>query len=161
MNKVYNTVWSGSRGMWVVTSELVRKGGPRPLQMKKAAVAGLIALILGQNVTPSWANASISVISSGQTSSSMVISSGGSGFVYSGGQASSTSVYDGGSLNVSGGSATNINQSSGAAIVMDTGAGLVSGSRYDGVSFEISSGSASNAPGEWWAADHAFRTHRN
>ncbi|EEY8282345.1 TPA: hypothetical protein HIT51_004108 [Escherichia coli] len=35
MNRVYNTVWSESRGMWVVTSELVRKGGPRPRQMKK------------------------------------------------------------------------------------------------------------------------------
>lgn len=30
MNKVYNTVWNESTGMWVVTSELTRKGGQRP-----------------------------------------------------------------------------------------------------------------------------------
>lgn len=26
MNKVFNTVWNESTGMWVVTSELTRKG---------------------------------------------------------------------------------------------------------------------------------------
>ena len=30
MNKVYNTVWNESTGVWVVTSELTRKGGRRP-----------------------------------------------------------------------------------------------------------------------------------
>lgn len=31
MNKVYNTVWNESAGTWVVTSELTRKGGQRPI----------------------------------------------------------------------------------------------------------------------------------
>lgn len=30
MNKVFNTVWNESSGMWVVTSELTRKGGDAP-----------------------------------------------------------------------------------------------------------------------------------
>lgn len=30
MNKVYNTVWNESTGMWVVTAELTRKGGATP-----------------------------------------------------------------------------------------------------------------------------------
>ena len=46
MNRVYNTVWCPSRGMWVVTSELVRKGGQRPRQIKKSVLVGLIAGLL-------------------------------------------------------------------------------------------------------------------
>ncbi|MCD4350482.1 ESPR domain-containing protein [Escherichia coli] len=43
MNKVYNTVWNESTGMWVVTSELTRKGGQRPRQIKRTVLAGLVA----------------------------------------------------------------------------------------------------------------------
>ncbi|HAV8730994.1 TPA: hypothetical protein JLE03_004958, partial [Escherichia coli] len=46
MNKVYNTVWNESTGMWVVTSELTRKGGRRPRQIRRTALAGLIAGLL-------------------------------------------------------------------------------------------------------------------
>ena len=46
MNKVYNTVWNESTGMWVVTSELTRKGGRRPRQIKRTVLAGLIAGLL-------------------------------------------------------------------------------------------------------------------
>lgn len=46
MNKVYNTVWNESTGTWVVTSELTRKGGRRPRQIKRTALAGLIAGLL-------------------------------------------------------------------------------------------------------------------
>ncbi|EKN4715575.1 ESPR domain-containing protein, partial [Yersinia enterocolitica] len=46
MNKVYNTVWNESTGMWVVTSELTRKGGRRPRQIRHTALAGLIAGLL-------------------------------------------------------------------------------------------------------------------
>ncbi|ENY9582832.1 ESPR domain-containing protein, partial [Escherichia coli] len=46
MNKVYNTVWNESTGMWVVTSELTRKGGRRPRQISRTVLAGLIAGLL-------------------------------------------------------------------------------------------------------------------
>ncbi|EFF6380982.1 hypothetical protein B1O87_004292 [Escherichia coli] len=43
MNKIYNIVWNESSGMWVVTSELTRKGGQRHRKIKKTMLAGLIA----------------------------------------------------------------------------------------------------------------------
>lgn len=46
MNKVFNTVWNEPTGTWVVTSELTRKGGRRPRQIKRTALAGLIAGLL-------------------------------------------------------------------------------------------------------------------
>lgn len=35
MNKVYNTVWNESTGMWVVTSELTCKGSSPPVKLSE------------------------------------------------------------------------------------------------------------------------------
>ncbi|EJL4324598.1 ESPR domain-containing protein [Escherichia coli] len=40
MNKIYNIVWNESSGMWVVTSELTRKGGQRHRKIKRTMLAG-------------------------------------------------------------------------------------------------------------------------
>ena len=39
MNKIYNIVWNESSGMWVVTSELTRKGGQRHRKIKENNVS--------------------------------------------------------------------------------------------------------------------------
>ncbi|MBB7505650.1 AIDA repeat-containing protein, partial [Escherichia coli] len=103
MNKVYNTVWNESTGMWVVTSELTRKGGRRPRQIRRTALAGLIAglflpsapaLAMNYNNETLGASSSMS-LSAGDTATSTIINSGGYQFVYSGGSATSTTVNRG------------------------------------------------------------------
>lgn len=94
MNKVYNTVWNESTGMWVVTSELTRKGGRRPRQIKRTALAGLIAGLLmpSQPVLAAYEN---QTVNSGST---LMISSGNS--------ATNTIVNRGGTLELWGGTST-------------------------------------------------------
>ncbi|HFV5296309.1 TPA: ESPR-type extended signal peptide-containing protein, partial [Escherichia coli] len=118
MNKVYNTVWNESTGVWVVTSELTRKGGRRPRQIRRTALAGLIAGLLlpsapalavdynNETLGNGGTSSSMSV-SAGDTATNTTINSGGFQHVFSGGSATSTTINGGGFQDVfSGGSAT-------------------------------------------------------
>ncbi|MZW00895.1 autotransporter outer membrane beta-barrel domain-containing protein, partial [Escherichia coli] len=118
MNKVYNTVWNESTGMWVVTSELTRKGGRRPRQIRRTALAGLIAGLFLPSAPALAVDYNNETLGSGATSSSMslnagdtatdtTINSGGNQYVSGGGSATSTTINSGGYQYVSsGGSAT-------------------------------------------------------
>ena len=125
MNKVYNTVWNESTGMWVVTSELTRKGGRRPRQIRRTALAGLIAGLLlpsapalatdykNQTLESGGTSSSMS-LSAGDTATNTTINSGGFQHVFSGGSATSTTINRGGFQYVSsGGSATSTTINSG------------------------------------------------
>ncbi|EPE0347066.1 autotransporter outer membrane beta-barrel domain-containing protein [Escherichia coli] len=117
MNKVYNTVWNESTGVWVVTSELTRKGGRRPRQIRRTALAGLIAGLLlpsapalavdynNETLGNGGTSSSMSV-SAGDTATNTTINSGGFQHVFSGGSATSTTINGGLQAVSSGGSAT-------------------------------------------------------
>lgn len=118
MNKVYNTVWNESTGMWVVTSELTRKGGRRLRQIKRTVLAGVIAGLLLPPAPALAVDYNDQVLGKGGTSSSMslgpgdtatntTINSGGEQHISSGGSATSTTINLLGTQYVSnGGSAT-------------------------------------------------------
>lgn len=91
MNKVYNTVWNESTGMWVVTSELTRKGGRRPRQIKRTVLAGLIAGLLMPSM-PAQAAYENQTINSG---SQLLVGKGNS--------ATNTTIISGGEMRVNGG----------------------------------------------------------
>ncbi|HBE4636067.1 TPA: autotransporter outer membrane beta-barrel domain-containing protein [Escherichia coli] len=125
MNKVYNTVWNESTEMWVVTSELTRKGGRRPRQIRRTALAGLIAGLLlpsapalatdykNQTLESGGTSSSMS-LSAGDTATNTTINSGGFQNVFSGGSATSTTINCAGFQSVhSGGSATSTTINSG------------------------------------------------
>ncbi|MGP4390602.1 ESPR-type extended signal peptide-containing protein, partial [Escherichia coli] len=112
MNKVYNTVWNESTEMWVVTSELTRKGGRRPRQIRRTALAGLIAGLLLPSAPALATDYKNQTLESGGTSSSMSLSAGdtatnttinrlGYQYVSSGGSATSTTINSGGQQHVS------------------------------------------------------------
>ena len=125
MNKVYNTVWNESTGMWVVTSELTRKGGRRPRQIKRTVLTGLIAGLLMPSMpalAAAYDNQTIGSnetrksmhLSAGDTAKNTIINSGGKQYVSSGGSATSTTINNGGVQHVSsGGSATSSTINSG------------------------------------------------
>ncbi|HCW2993387.1 TPA: autotransporter outer membrane beta-barrel domain-containing protein [Escherichia coli] len=124
MNKVYNTVWNESTGVWVVTSELTRKGGRRPRQIRRTALAGLIAGLLLPSAPALAVDYNNETLGNGGTSSSMSVSAGdtatdttinGGGYqrVSSGGSATSTTVNGGSQSIYSGGSATDTTLNSG------------------------------------------------
>ncbi|HCW2913171.1 TPA: autotransporter outer membrane beta-barrel domain-containing protein [Escherichia coli] len=124
MNKVYNTVWNESTGVWVVTSELTRKGGRRPRQIRRTALAGLIAGLLLPSAPALAVDYNNETLGNGGTSSSMSVSAGdtatdttinGGGYqrVSSGGSATSTTVNGGFQSIYSGGSATDTTLNSG------------------------------------------------
>ncbi|HBA7815203.1 TPA: autotransporter outer membrane beta-barrel domain-containing protein [Escherichia coli] len=131
MNKVYNTVWNESTGMWVVTSELTRKGGRRPRQIKRTVLAGLIAGLLMPSMPALAAAYDNQTIGSGETSKSMYLSAGdtatnttinrgGQQFVSSGGSATSTTINGGGNQFVYG-SATSTSINAGGQTVYSGG----------------------------------------
>ena len=173
MNKVYNTVWNESTGMWVVTSELTRKGGRRPRQIRRTALAGLIAGLLlpsapalatdykNQTLESGGTSSSMS-LSAGDTATNTTINSGGNQNVSSGGSATSTTINSGGrQWVVSGGSATSTTINSGGMLSVSSGGSAVDitqnsggrisadtsatlrGTNING-SFSIAGGSASN-----------------
>ncbi|MCB4449101.1 AIDA repeat-containing protein, partial [Escherichia coli] len=125
MNKVYNTVWNESTGMWVVTSELTRKGGRRPRQIRRTALAGLIAGLLlpsapalatdyNNETLENGGTSSSMSLSAGDTATNTTINRGGIQYVSSGGSATSTTINSGGIQDVfSGGSATSTTINSG------------------------------------------------
>ncbi|EFE5085455.1 autotransporter outer membrane beta-barrel domain-containing protein [Escherichia coli] len=172
MNKVYNTVWNESIGMWVVTSELTRKGGQRPRQIRRTVLAGLVAGLLlpsAPTLATAWDSVTLGsggtsgsmtlnagdtannttinsggqqYVSSGGSATSTTINSGGEQYVSNGGSATSTTINSGGRLSVFNGSAVDITQNSGGAISTDTSSDL-SGANAKG-SFSIAGGSANN-----------------
>ncbi|NAH85641.1 autotransporter outer membrane beta-barrel domain-containing protein [Escherichia coli] len=133
MNKVYNTVWNESTGMWVVTSELTRKGGRRPRQIRRTALAGLIAGLFLPSAPALAVDYNNETLGSGATSSSMslnagdtatdtTINSGGNQYVSGGGSATSTTINSGGYQYVSsGGSATDTTINSGGSQYVSSG----------------------------------------
>ncbi|MCQ6936641.1 autotransporter outer membrane beta-barrel domain-containing protein [Escherichia coli] len=173
MNKVYNTVWNESTGMWVVTSELTRKGGRRPRQIRRTALAGLIAGLLlpsapalatdyNNETLGSGGTSSSMSLSAGDTATNTTINSGGFQYVSSGGSATSTTINSGGQQRVSsGGSATgttinsggyqNVSSGGSAVDITQNSGGIIfadtsatlRGTNING-SFSIAGGSASN-----------------
>ncbi|EPB1770208.1 AIDA repeat-containing protein, partial [Escherichia coli] len=126
MNKVYNTVWNESIGMWVVTSELTRKGGQRPRQIRRTVLAGLVAGLLlpsAPTLATAWdsvtlgsggTSGSMMTLNAGDTANNTTINRGGQQYVSSGGSATSTTINGGGLQIVSsGGSATGTTINSG------------------------------------------------
>ncbi|WP_410706126.1 autotransporter outer membrane beta-barrel domain-containing protein [Citrobacter amalonaticus] len=113
MNKVYNTVWCASRGMWVVTSELVRKGGQRPRQIRRTVLAGLIAGLLAPQ-SPALAasydslyvTGNTKTLNSGDTATNSLVVAGGALVVPSGASTTNTNLSVGGQEDVYGGTAT-------------------------------------------------------
>ncbi|MDX8597293.1 autotransporter outer membrane beta-barrel domain-containing protein [Salmonella enterica] len=125
MNKVYNTVWNESIGMWVVTSELTRKGGQRPRQIRRTVLAGLVAGLLlpsAPTLATAWDSVTLGsggtsgsmTLNAGDTANNTTINSGGQQYVSSGGSATSTTINSGGwQIVSSGGSATSTTINSG------------------------------------------------
>ncbi|MCZ5538748.1 autotransporter adhesin/invasin glycoprotein TibA [Escherichia coli] len=156
MNKVYNTVWNESTGMWVVTSELTRKGGQRPRQIKRTVLAGLVAGLLLPSQPVLAAAYDNQTIGSGGTSSSMslgtgdtatntTINDGGFQYVNSGGSATSTVINSGGDQLVSsGGSATDTSINKDGLQIVSSGASATNTTIVDFGKQHVSGGSATN-----------------
>ncbi|MFP1556979.1 ESPR-type extended signal peptide-containing protein [Escherichia coli] len=113
MNKIYNIVWNESSGMWVVTSELTRKGGQRHRKIKRTMLAGLIAGLMLPTV-PALAQvfndeildySSSMSLSAGDSAFNTTID-GGEQYVSSGGSAISTTINDGAQIIFNGGTAS-------------------------------------------------------
>ena len=152
MNKVYNTVWNESTEMWVVTSELTRKGGRRPRQIRRTALAGLIAGLLlpsapalatdykNQTLESGGTSSSMS-LSAGDTATNTTINSGGFQHVFSGGSATSTTINRGGFQSVhSGGSATSTTINCGGLQYVYSGGSATSTTINSGGQQRVSSG---------------------
>ncbi|HFV4017643.1 TPA: autotransporter outer membrane beta-barrel domain-containing protein [Escherichia coli] len=157
MNKVYNTVWNESTEMWVVTSELTRKGGRRPRQIRRTALAGLIAGLLlpsapalatdykNQTLESGGTSSSMS-LSAGDTATNTTINSGGFQHVFSGGSATSTTINSGGQQWVSsGGSATGTTINSGGQQRVSSGGSATGTTINSGGQQRVSSGGSATS----------------
>ncbi|WP_311237201.1 autotransporter outer membrane beta-barrel domain-containing protein [Escherichia coli] len=157
MNKVYNTVWNESTEMWVVTSELTRKGGRRPRQIRRTALAGLIAGLLlpsapalatdykNQTLESGGTSSSMS-LSAGDTATNTTINRGGLQSVHSGGSATSTTINRGGLQNVySGGSATSTTINSGGQQRVSSGGSATGTTINSGGQQTVSSGGSATS----------------
>ncbi|HCO6441457.1 TPA: autotransporter outer membrane beta-barrel domain-containing protein [Escherichia coli] len=157
MNKVYNTVWNESTEMWVVTSELTRKGGRRPRQIRRTALAGLIAGLLlpsapalatdykNQTLESGGTSPSMS-LSAGDTATNTTINRGGMLSVSSGGSATSTTINSGGLQYVySGGSATSTTINSGGQQRVSSGGSATSTTINSGGHQNVSSGGSATS----------------
>ena len=152
MNKVYNTVWNESTGMWVVTSELTRKGGRRPRQIRRTALAGLIAGLLlpsapalatdyNNETLENGGTSSSMSLSAGDTATNTTINRGGIQYVSSGGSATSTTINSGGIQDVfSGGSATSTTINSGGFQYVSSGGSATGTTINSGGMLSVSSG---------------------
>ncbi|HBE4682179.1 TPA: autotransporter outer membrane beta-barrel domain-containing protein [Escherichia coli] len=157
MNKVYNTVWNESTEMWVVTSELTRKGGRRPRQIRRTALAGLIAGLLlpsapalatdyKNQTLESGGTSSFMSLSAGDTATNTTINSGGLQYVYSGGSATSTTINSRGQQRVSsGGSATGTTINSGGRQNVSSGGSATSTTINSGGQQRVSSGGSATS----------------
>ncbi|QLY14849.1 autotransporter outer membrane beta-barrel domain-containing protein (plasmid) [Escherichia coli] len=156
MNKVYNTVWNESTGMWVVTSELTRKGGRRPRQIRRTVLAGLIAGLLlpsspalatdYNNTGVGGYQGSSMTLVNGDTATNTTINSGGWQYVSSGGSATSTTINSvGGQYVYSGGSATSTTINSGGLQAVYSGGSATSTTINDGGWQYVSSGGSATS----------------
>ncbi|WP_171945666.1 autotransporter outer membrane beta-barrel domain-containing protein [Escherichia coli] len=157
MNKVYNTVWNESTEMWVVTSELTRKGGRRPRQIRRTALAGLIAGLLlpsapalatdyKNQTLESGGTSSFMSLSAGDTATNTTINRGGFQNVHSGGSATSTTINSGGLQYVySGGSATSTTINSGGLQKVSSGGSATSTTINSGGFQNVSSGGSATS----------------
>ncbi|EKT6325569.1 autotransporter outer membrane beta-barrel domain-containing protein [Escherichia coli] len=156
MNKVYNTVWNESIGMWVVTSELTRKGGQRPRQIRRTVLAGLVAGLLlpsAPTLATAWDSVTLGsggtsgsmTLNAGDTANNTTINSGGWQTVNSGGSATSTTINSGGGQAVySGGSATSTTINSGGWQYVYNSGSATSTTINDGWQYVSSGGSATS-----------------
>ncbi len=157
MNKVYNTVWNESTGMWVVTSELTRKGGRRPRQIRRTALAGLIAGLLlpsapalatdyNNETLENGGTSSSMSLSAGDTATNTTINRGGMLSVSSGGSATSTTINCGGLQYVySGGSATSTTINSGGQQRVSSGGSATGTTINSGGQQSVSSGGSATS----------------
>ncbi|EMV3269635.1 autotransporter outer membrane beta-barrel domain-containing protein [Escherichia coli] len=157
MNKVYNTVWNESIGMWVVTSELTRKGGQRPRQIRRTVLAGLVAGLLlpsAPTLATAWDSVTLGsggtsgsmTLNAGDTANNTTINSGGRQYVSSGGSATSTTINSGGWQNVySGGSATSTTINSGGRQHVSSGGSATSTTINGGGLQIVSSGGSATS----------------
>ncbi len=157
MNKVYNTVWNESTEMWVVTSELTRKGGRRPRQIRRTALAGLIAGLLlpsAPALATDYKNQTLErggtsyfmSLSAGDTATNTTINDGGLQYVDSGGSATSTTINSGGQQRVdSGGSATGTTINSGGRQNVSSGGSATSTTINSGGQQRVSSGGSATS----------------
>ncbi|EJJ7723847.1 autotransporter outer membrane beta-barrel domain-containing protein [Salmonella enterica subsp. enterica serovar Kentucky] len=157
MNKVYNTVWNESIGMWVVTSELTRKGGQRPRQIRRTVLAGLVAGLLlpsAPTLATAWDSVTLGsggtsgsmTLNAGDTANNTTINSGGRQYVSSGGSATSTTINNGGWQNVySGGSATSTTINSGGRQHVSSGGSATSTTINGGGLQIVSSGGSATS----------------
>ncbi|EOT4460004.1 autotransporter outer membrane beta-barrel domain-containing protein [Escherichia coli] len=157
MNKVYNTVWNESIGMWVVTSELTRKGGQRPRQIRRTVLAGLVAGLLlpsAPTLATAWDSVTLGsggtsgsmTLNAGDTANNTTINSGGRQYVSSGGSATSTTINSGGWQNVyNGGSATSTTINSGGRQHVSSGGSATSTTINGGGLQIVSSGGSATS----------------
>src|SRR5699024_6549742 len=135
--KVYNTAWNESVGMWVVTSELTRKGGQRPRQIRRTVLAGLVAGLLlpsAPTLATAWDSVMLGsggtsgsmTLNAGDTANNTTINSGGQQYVSSGGSATSTTIDGGLQVVSSGGSATSTTINSGGGQAVNSGGSATS-----------------------------------
>ncbi|HCS0220360.1 TPA: AIDA repeat-containing protein, partial [Escherichia coli] len=143
MNKVYNTVWNESIGMWVVTSELTRKGGQRPRQIRRTVLAGLVAGLLlpsAPTLATAWDSVTLGsggtsgsmTLNAGDTANNTTINSGGRQHVSGGGSATSTTINGGRQYVSSGGSATSTTINGGGLQIVSSGGSATSTTINDG-----------------------------
>ncbi|ELR2695699.1 autotransporter outer membrane beta-barrel domain-containing protein [Salmonella enterica] len=157
MNKVYNTVWNESIGMWVVTSELTRKGGQRPRQIRRTVLAGLVAGLLlpsAPTLATAWDSVTLGsggtsgsmTLNAGDTANNTTINSGGRQYVSSGGSATSTTINSDGWQNVySNGSATSTTINSGGRQHVSSGGSATSTTINGGGLQIVSSGGSATS----------------
>ncbi|HFX8031149.1 TPA: autotransporter outer membrane beta-barrel domain-containing protein [Escherichia coli] len=157
MNKVYNTVWNESIGMWVVTSELTRKGGQRPRQIRRTVLAGLVAGLLlpsAPTLATAWDSVTLGsggtsgsmTLNAGDTANNTTINSGGQQYVSSGGSATSTTINSGGGQRVfGGGSATSTTINSGGRQHVSSGGSATSTTINGGGLQIVSSGGSATS----------------
>ncbi|MCF7460801.1 autotransporter outer membrane beta-barrel domain-containing protein [Escherichia coli] len=146
MNKIYNIVWNESSGMWVVTSELTRKGGQRHRKIKKTMLAGLIAGLMLPAI-PAMAQMyndktleysdSAMELSAGDTATNTTIN-GGAQYISSGGNATSTTINEGVQIVFDGGTASTTTINGGYQEI--SSGGLATNTIIDGGDQYISSG---------------------
>ncbi|HCO6745725.1 TPA: autotransporter outer membrane beta-barrel domain-containing protein [Escherichia coli] len=156
MNKVYNTVWNESIGMWVVTSELTRKGGQRPRQIRRTVLAGLVAGLLlpsAPTLATAWDSVTLGsggtsgsmTLNAGDTANNTTINSGGQQYVSSGGSATSTTINSDGWQDVNdGGSATSTTINSGGGQTVNSDGSATSTTINGGWQDVYSNGSATS-----------------
>ncbi|MGG7330268.1 autotransporter outer membrane beta-barrel domain-containing protein [Escherichia coli] len=156
MNKVYNTVWNESIGMWVVTSELTRKGGQRPRQIRRTVLAGLVAGLLlpsAPTLATAWDSVTLGsggtsgsmTLNAGDTANNTTINSGGQQYVSSGGSATSTTINSDGWQDVNdGGSATSTTINSGGVQTVNSDGSATSTTINGGWQDVYSGGSATS-----------------